>query len=245
MKGYKGFSKGLICREKQYAVGELFVEPTANICESGMHFCERPEDVLDYYGLIADNGDWNEFAEIEIPEDAVVKREDNKCCTDKLRITQRLTRREFINAIVSSISEQAEELAQWLDNGLGYRAQLSSSSDYAKIGSSGYAAKIGSSGYGAKIGSSGDAAQIGSSGYAARVSSEGQNSVICCAGAGSRARAKIGSWITLAEWNFDESGNPAPVCVKTERVDGERIREDVWYELCNGEFCEVNNEDGN
>ena len=30
-----------------------------------------------------------------------------------------------------------------------------------------------------------------------------------------------------------------PVCVKTEYVDGERIKEDVFYKLENGEFKEV------
>ena len=52
------------------------------------------------------------------------------------------------------------------------------------------------------------------------------------------ARAKIGSWITLAEWK-DVDGEYAPVCVKTERVDGERIKEDVWYKLIGGEFVEA------
>ena len=28
------------------------------------------------------------------------------------------------------------------------------------------------------------------------------------------------------------------MCVKTEFVDGERIKEDVWYKLVNGEFVE-------
>ena len=29
------------------------------------------------------------------------------------------------------------------------------------------------------------------------------------------------------------------VCVKTEFVDGERIKADTWYQLKNGEFVEV------
>ena len=47
---------------------------------------------------------------------------------------------------------------------------------------------------------SGDYAQIGSSGYCAKIKSEGNDAVIMCTGAGSMARAKVGSWITLAEW---------------------------------------------
>ena len=132
----------------------------------------------------------------------------------------------------------------------GYSAQIGSSGDYAqigssgdsaKIGSSGDSAKIGSSGDSAKIGSSGDSAQIGSSGDSAQIDSTGVDSVICCAGHGCTVKAKIGSWITLAEWEYsEEKGRSVPRCVKTEYVDGENIKPDTWYQLKNGEFVEVN-----
>ena len=138
----------------------------------------------------------------------------------------------------------------------GYYAKIGSSGDYAKIGSSGYYAKIGSSGDSAqigssgdyaKIGSSGDSAQIGSSGYyaqigssgdSAQIDSSGQDSVIMCAGYNSKAKAAIGSWITLAEWERIE-GVWKPICVKTEQVDGEHIKADTYYKLINGKFEEV------
>ena len=59
--------------------------------------------------------------------------------------------------------------------------------------------------------SSGYSAKIGSSGYSAKITSEGKDSVVMAAGYNSIARAKIGSWITLAEWvktdSTDEKGN--------------------------------------
>ena len=150
----------------------------------------------------------------------------------------------------------------------GYYAKIGSSGDSAKIGSSGYYAKIGSSGdsaqicssgYSAKIGSSGDSAQIGSSGdsaqicssgnyaqicssgYYAKIDSTGVDSVIMCAGYKSKAKAKIGSWITLAEWVYnDKKGSYVPVCVKTEYVDGENIKADTYYQLIDSVFTEVN-----
>ena len=131
----------------------------------------------------------------------------------------------------------------------GDSAQIGSSGDYAKIGSSGYSAqigssgnyaKIGSSGYSAQIGSSGDSAKIGSSGDSAKINSTGEDAVIMCAGSRSKAKGKKGSWITLAEWVKDEEkGRYVPICVKTERVDGEKIKEDTYYTLKNGEFVEV------
>ena len=122
----------------------------------------------------------------------------------------------------------------------GYGAQIGSSGYGAQIGSSGYKARIGSSGYGTRIGSSGNWAQIGSSGDGARIASSGKHSVICCAGNNSIVKAKIGSWITLSEWKFsDEENAYIPICVKTEYVDGERIKADVFYKLVNGKFEEV------
>ena len=113
----------------------------------------------------------------------------------------------------------------------GHCAQIGSCGDYAKIGSSGDCAKIGSSGDCAKIGSSGDCAQI---------DSIGGDSVIMCAGNNSRVKATVGSWITLAEWVWnDEKKRNVPICVKTEYVDGERIKTDTWYKLENGAFVEV------
>ena len=129
----------------------------------------------------------------------------------------------------------------------GYSAKIGSSGDYAKIGSSGYYAKIGSSGDSAQIGSSGDYAKIGSSGdYAkigssgdyAQIGSTGNHSVVMAAGNNSIAKAKIGSWITLAEWDCID-GVWIPICVKTEKVDGEHIKADTFYELIDGEFKEV------
>ena len=123
----------------------------------------------------------------------------------------------------------------------GDYAQIGSSGDYAQIGSSGDYAQIGSSGDSAKIGSSGDYAQIGSSGDSAKIDSTGEDSVIMCAGSSSIAKAKVGSWITLAEWKWsDEKNHNVPVCVKTEYVDGENIKADTWYRLKNGKFVEVN-----
>ena len=129
----------------------------------------------------------------------------------------------------------------------GYNAQIGSSGDYTKIsssgdnaqiGSSGDNAKIGSSGDNAKIGSSGDYTKIGSSGDYTKINSTGGHSIIMSAGRNSIVKASLGSWITLAEWGINDN-NWIPICVKTEKVDGERIKADAYYRLVNGEFKEV------
>ena len=118
-------------------------------------------------------------------------------------------------------------------------AQICTSGNYAKIGSIGNYAKISSSGECANIFSSGFSAKIGSSGDSDKIESIGEDSVICCAGNNSMVKAKKGSWITLSEWKYSEEKDQfIPVCVKTEFVDGERIKEDTWYKLIDGEFKE-------
>ena len=284
MKGYKGFEPGLICRGKQYAENTVFEEEEAEICSCGMHFCENPFDVLGYYGFTNDNGDFNEFAEVEALDE--VKTNDNrKYCTKKLKIGAKLSISKFINACVDFAIEKTStciadnkissgdfaqigssgnsakigssgDFAQIGSSGnsaqigssgdfaqigsSGNFAKIGSSGDFAQIGSSGNSAKIGSSGDFAQIGSSGDSAQIGSSGNFAKIGSSGKDCVICCAGHNSVVKAKKGSWITLAEWEYsEEKERYIPKCVKTEFVDGERIKEDTLYKLIDGEFVEV------
>ena len=81
----------------------------------------------------------------------------------------------------------------------------------------------------------GDNAKIGSSGDNAKINSTGEYSVIMCAGKNSAVKAKAGSWITLSEWVYnEEKWRTIPKCVKTEYVDGTRIKADTWYKLIDG-----------
>ena len=219
VKGFKGFNKGLTCRGKQYEENKVFEEDTAEICACGMHFCKTPFDVLDYYQLFNPDGEPNEFAEVEALDE--VETDDNKkYCTKKLKIGGKIRFADFIRLGVEYIKE--ETIKDFKDDG---------EDNYAKIGSSGNYAKIGSSG---------DSAQIGSSGHYAQIGSSGNGAVVMCAGIDSVAKAKKGSWITLSEWEYSEKKEGyIPVCVKTEQVDGERIKEDTFYKLVDGEFQEV------
>ena len=239
MKGYKGFNPGLICKDKQYAENTVFEEDKAVICNSGMHFCQNPFDVLDYYDLVRNDGSFNDFAEVEALADT--ETDDlKKFCTTKLKVGAKLSFAGFVEACVDFVLKKT--IKGMPDNNVesGYSAQIGSSGNYAKIGSSGNYAQIGSSGYSAQIGSSGYSAQIGSSGNYAKIDSTGEDSVICCAGCNSMVKAKKGSWITLSEWKYNnEKGRNIPVCVKTEYVDGERIKENTFYKLEKGKFVEV------
>ena len=243
VKGYKAFSKGMKCRDKKYEENTTYEENGSDICNPGvMHFCENPFDVLEYYPLVNENGEISDFSEVETIGD--VFKDGNKSATNKLHIGLKLGLKGFVKACIDFTLEKTvhdNELAKTLKdnpNDSGNSAQIGSSGDYAKIGSSGDYAQIGSSGYSAKIGSSGNSAQIGSSGNSAQIISSGEHSVVMAAGHNSIAKAKVGSWITLAEW-VEKDNKWIPEYVKTEYVDGDRIKEDTFYKLENHEFVEV------
>jgi hypothetical protein len=235
---YKAFNTDFTCNGKQYEENTTYEESGNKICEAGvMHYCENPFDVLDYYPLVNKNGEILEFAEVEPLGD--VFKQENKSATNKLHIKAKLGLKGFIKACIDFTIEKTK--IEEIENGI----ENDNSSNSAQIGSSGYSAQIGSSGYSAQIGSSGDSAKIGSSGDSAQITSKGKHSVVMAAGYQSQAKAKKGSWITLAEWaradDKDKKGFHGwiPKCVKTEYVDGERIKEDTFYELVDGKFKEV------
>ena len=134
----------------------------------------------------------------------------------------------------------------------GYEASVASA-DMAMIYSDGENADLYASGAESKIASRGDNANIcinsthgyiNSSGYNTRImsaknlsmiESTGEKAVIMSAGHNTKARAKVGSWIVLTEYD----NNREVKCIKAEYVDGERIKGDTLYRLVNGEFVET------
>ena len=255
---YKGFDRNLKCRDFQYEVGKEYeMNGEIKCCKRGFHACKSPMEVWDHYDMLN-----SRFAKVE--QFGTIDRENNstKVCSSRIKIKAELKLADIINLGVEWLKDITSPSKIKVNNALndnggdsaqigssGDSAQIGSSGDSAKIGSSGYSAKIGSSGYSAKIGSSGDSAQIGSSGDSAQIGSSGdsaqidstgEDSVIMCAGFKSKAKAKIGSWITLSEWRWDKTKRcNIPICVKTEFIDGEKIKPDTWYQLINGEFKEV------
>ena len=232
IKSYKAFDENMQCRGFQYEVGKEYdMDGDIQCCKRGFHACESPMEVWDYYDMLT-----SRFAEVEQSGKISTETDSTKICSSHIKIKAELKLADIINIGVEWLkdltapSKVKADGAELNDNGVRG----------AKIGSSGGSAQIGSSGYYAKIGSSGGSAQIGSSGYYAKIDSTGEDSVIMCAGEGSVAKAKIDSWITLAEWKRDDrKGRLVPVCVKTERVDGIKIKPDTWYKLQDGEFVEV------
>ena len=234
MKGFKAFGKGMICRGKQYKENTVFEEGTAIICKSGMHFCEKPFDVLDYYPLVGNNGNIVEVAEVEALDEC--QTDDNKkYCTKKLKIGVKLSLKEFVKAAIDFALEKNDgkvstgdyaqlasagdyaqlasagsgaQLASAGDNAklasAGFGAQLASAGDYAKLASAGDYAQLASAGSGAKLASAGDYAQLASAGDNAQLASAGEYAVVAGIGRCNKAKGKKGSWLVLAEWGYND-----------------------------------------
>ena len=221
IKSYKGFDKNLKCRDFQYEIGKEYeMDGEIKVCNRGFHACESPFDVFDHYTMID-----SRFCEVE--QDGNISKEDRgtKICSSKIKIKAELKLADMIYLGVEWLKEitSPEKIKTSIkDNSSGYDAQIGSSGNYAQIGSSG------------------NYAQIGSSGDGAQIDSTGEGCVIMCAGINSVAKASKGSWITLSEWSYsDKKQRYIPVCVKTEFVDGEKIKADTYYKLAGGVFKEI------
>ena len=266
IKSYKGFDKNLKCRDFQYEIGKEYeMDGEIKVCSRGFHACESPFEVFDHYPMIdsrfceveqdgniskEDRGTKICSSKIKIKAELKLADMINLGVEWLKEITSPKKMKTSIKDNSSGNGAQIGSSGNGAKIGSsGYGAQIGSSGNGAQIGSSGYVAQIGSSGNGAqigssgngaKIGSSGNGAKIGSSGNGAKIDSTGEDCVIMCAGINSVAKASKGSWITLSEWSYsDKKQRYIPVCVKTEFVDGEKIKADTYYKLDGGVFKEI------
>ena len=222
MKGYKGFEKGLVCLDKQYAENTVFEEEKAEICASGMHFCENPLDCLDYYPLINENGELNDFAEVEALDE--VKTDDNKkYCTKKLKVGAKLSLAEFVKASFEVTKEQIEREVK--------NTKTKGKDELSKVGGD-WSNLVG-----------GDSSNLVGGNWSKLVGGYSSNLVggdhsVIVGENGSVAKGKKGALIVLVEREWKD-GEYVIKAHKTELVDGERIKEDTYYKLTNGEFVET------
>lgn len=204
MKGYKGFEKGLVCRGKQYTENTVFTEDKAEICKSGMHFCERPLDVLAYYPPCDLEGNLNDFCEVEALQEALT--DDNiKYCTTKLKVGAKIGIVGLVKAEVEYIKEQLKKMPDER-----------------------------------KAVNSGDSSSAVNSGNRSSAVNSGKDGVAIALGIDSKAKAALGGWIVLAEWEYDKNDFMwRRKELKSAKVDGKRIKADVFYKLVNGKFVKA------
>ena len=80
---YKGMDKNMQCRGMQYAVGEEFtVDGEIECCGNGLHACERPLDVLNYYAP----GDGSRYFRVTQSGDLARDGDNSKVASRKMRV---------------------------------------------------------------------------------------------------------------------------------------------------------------
>ena len=92
-----------------------------------------------------------------------------------------------------------------------------------------------SSGYSSTAGSSGDYSTAVATGDYCSAKADGKDSIAVVNGACGKACGALGCYLVLTE--YDDDGRMR--WAKIEKVDGTRIKENVYYTLKNGEFVEV------
>ena len=291
--GYKAFNPGMICRGKQYEENAVFEEPEAKICNTGMHYCKNPFDVLEHYGFVNDNAEINEFAEVEALADE--KTDDGrKFCTTKLKIGAKLSIHNFVNAFVeftlkrtngestatntgdrsaatntgkqsaatntgnqsaatntgdrSAATNTGKQSAatntgnQSAATNTGDRSAATNTGDWSaatNTGNQSAATNTGNQSAATNTGNWSAATNTGNwsaatnTGDWSAATNTGKDGVAVSWGRRGKARGEKGCYLVLAE--YDDSNNL--VCAKMEKVDGERIKENTFYTLKNGEFA--------
>lgn len=209
IKAYKGFNSDLTCSGFQYEVGKEYTH------DGKVNACNKGFHACENpFDVLVYYSNFTVMRYCTVEQSGEIDKEQDKIASSKIKIKAEIGWAGLFNAGIEYLKEITEP-SKVKDGDLNDNGD-----DFAKIGSSGVYA------------------QIGSSGDFAKIKSEGKNAVVMCAGHDSMACGKIGSWLTLAEWK-EQDGEWVPVCVKTERIDGERIKADTFYRLTNGEFTEV------
>lgn len=229
MKGYKGFDKDWKCRDKQYEVGKTYEEAEARLCNKGLHFCENPFDVFNYYSP----SNQSRYAVVEAENVTDEKDSDTKRVAKKLTIKTELNLIGIVKAGMEYIKENIN--IEKIKEKAFDESTAATSGDRSTAVTSGYRSTAATSGY---------RSTAVTSGTSSTAIVEGKDSVAIALGAQSKAKGALGCWLILAEWEEIDDGMHR-TDMKCFEVDGEIIKADTFYKLENGEAVLVDSGDEN
>ena len=96
---YKAMDKNMQCRGKQYEVSKTYHEDKADCCHAGMHACENPLDVLNYYPL----KDSPRFFEVECGGNVDKSGEGSKLACTELTVKGEVNFAGLVKATVNAV----------------------------------------------------------------------------------------------------------------------------------------------
>ena len=107
--------------------------------------------------------------------------------------------------------------------------------DSGAAGESGNCSAASNTGNCSAASNTGNRSAASNTGDCSAASNTGDCSIAVAWGAKSKARAALGSYIVVAE--YDEAGDF--IGAKMGKVDGKRLKANVYYTLCNGKFVKA------
>ena len=253
MKTVKGFDKNLQCRGMQYEIGKTFETEVKPIrcTDNGFHSCENPIDVFYYYPPGAGNRYCETVAEGEIDK----SDEDSKIASQKITIGAEISIKSIVEGAIKFVFSKCKWEEKNSTTGdsagsqaTGCRAGSQATGDSAGSQATGDSAGSQATGYSAGSQATGYRAGSQATGYRAMSSVNGaystsqitntkditsKDATAIGLGPENRVRAPLGCWIVSAEW--DEKMENI-LRIKTVKVDGKKIKPDVWYQVKNGKF---------
>ena len=215
VKSYKGFNKDMTCRGFQYKEGKEYETSKAVVCNEGFHACEHPLDCLGYYP--PSTSVYHEVEQTgEFSSDS--GDGDSKIASTKIKIGAKLS----IAGLVQAAIDFTKSKTVTMQNATGYKGASSATGNY---GASSATGNCGAS---------------SATGYKGASSADNATAVAVAWGYESKAKGCVGSHIVCAEWRYvDDKKEWELVGAKMARVDGDKIKADVYYILKDGEFVEA------
>ena len=242
---YKGFTPQadgtLKCRDKIYKVGETYVEDAAIPCETGMHACLQPIEVLGYY-----SPNKSAYHEVEVGDDAQGGGPDSKVASKTLKVGASLGIPGLVKAQVEYVtSRTAREEGDHATGDYsaaataGNQGVASSTGNYSAASSTGNYSAASSTGDCSAASSTGDCSAASSTGDCSAASSAGKHSVALAAGYAGRARGAKGCALMLVERDA-RSGKIVGIAavIVGRKHKGVKVQAGVYYSLIKGELVE-------
>ena len=221
VKAYKGFDKDLKCRGRQYTEGvEDHVSDVARLCKEGVHACERPLDVFEYY----DPAD-SVYHEVELAGVLDENKEGSKICGTDIKVKGKLDIAGLVKAQIEYTKFHCTN-----EHTAGYRGTATAGNHGTATAGYRGAATAGEFGS-ASVGDRGAATSRGKS-------SVGKNGIACSRSENARVKGGMGAVLVCAQENKYDCG------IKTWAagvVDGVTILPDVWYKADNGKLVPADN----
>ena len=232
MKAYKGFKNDMTCRDFQYEEGKEYHEERALCCDTGFHACEYPLNCFKYYEP-ADSV----YHEVEQTGDIDKSECDSKVASTEIKIGAKIGIPGLVQAAIEYTSKRCEKKAENHNTGnCGASSNTGDCGASSNTGNCGASSNTGYRGASSNTGNCGASFSTGeeSTSYAGCV-----NSVAAALGLNAKAKGVKGAYIICAEFETDNDGNYRIKGIQLHQVDGEKIKEETYYQLIDGVMTEV------